>query len=329
MADESDGTGPKLPRATPRAVIAPALLDQAVAALERKVAAAPENAASWRSLGNLHRRRGDFPAALAAYRRLQALQNDATASWLVAVASGEEPPKTPPKGIRPAPFLHVTNFFTPAQQERLLAVTRLGPESFMPATIFHGAESKVTPHVRTALVARRRATREVRRWFAPKLRRLLPRVAAHLQIGQIGKRLIETQITAHPTGGLYRAHYDLGNPVSNRLISYVCYFHEEPRRFSGGELLLYDTCPEPQDANLTSFSRIDPVGNSAIFFPSYCCHEVLAVDCQSDALQDGRFAVNGWVRDRTLPSEVPPRSPEDGRDAERGGSANEGREEGH
>ena len=329
MADESDGTGQKLPPATPRSIIAPALLDQAVAALERKLAATPQNAAGWRSLGNLHRRRGDFPSALAAYRRLQTLQGDVTANWLVAVASGEEPPKKAPEGIRPAPFLHMTNFFTPAQRERLSAITRLGHESFKPATIFHGNESEVRPEVRTALVARRRATQEVRRWFVPKLRRLLPRVAAHLQIGEIGKRLIEAQVTAHQTGGLYQAHYDVGNPVSNRLISYVCYFHEEPRRFSGGELLLYDTCPEPLEANRISFSRVDPVGNSAIFFPSYCCHEVLAVDCQSDALQDGRFTVNGWVRDRTLPSEVPPQSPEDGRDAARGASRNKGQEEGH
>ena len=301
MAEERDEEGLPVPRATPRAIISLALLDQAAAALERKPAKTPQD---WRNLGDIHRRRGDFPSALAAYRRLQALKGDATANWLVAVAGGDNPPKTAPNGTRPVPFVRLTNFFTPTQRERLLALSRQGPDAFRPAPIYLFGQHQLNPQVRNGLILRRRGTQELRRWFVPKLRRLLPRIATRLQIGEIGRRFIEMQLTAYLTGGVFRPHSDTGSNARNRLISYTCYFHDEPRRFQGGELLLYDDAGDGGSTR-RSFSRFDPVGNSALFFASHYFHEVLGVTCPSDGFLDGRFTVNGWVRDRALPELAP------------------------
>lgn len=306
-ASDVDVKEHKLPYAASPRLIDPALLDQAVAVLERKVGEAPQDPQSWRRLGDLHRRRGDFPAAAKAYRELQALQGDATANWLVAVASGAAPSEGPPDGIQAAPFLHVMNFLTAAQRERLLAITRRGKKSFVPARIQRNDSGLVVPEIRNALHAGRQDAKEVHRWFVPKLRPLIPRATAHLQLGPLNQRYFELEITAHIGGGLFRMHSDSGDERNkNRIISYVCYFHDEPRRFDGGELLLHDYCRESKDVNPSSFTRINPVGNSIVFFPSDCHHQVLRVDCRSASLRNGRFTVNGWVRVKTAASSRAP-----------------------
>jgi Rps23 Pro-64 3,4-dihydroxylase Tpa1-like proline 4-hydroxylase len=51
---------------------------------------------------------------------------------------------------------------------------------------------------------------------------------------------IEMQITASGDGDYFRLHSD-SDAKSTREISFVYYFHREPRRFSGGELRLYQS----------------------------------------------------------------------------------------
>ena len=50
------------------------------------------------------------------------------------------------------------------------------------------------------------------------------------------------QLTAHNDGCYYKIHNDAGSEkTANREISYVYYFYQEPKAFSGGELKIYDT----------------------------------------------------------------------------------------
>jgi SM-20-related protein len=84
-----------------------------------------------------------------------------------------------------------------------------------------------------------------------------------------------------------------------RTLSYVFYFHKEPKGFRGGEFRLYHSritegryeCGEP-------VVDIAPINNSILFFLSYRHHEVLPVHCPSRRFADGRFTINGWVRQR-------------------------------
>ena len=282
------------------ALISPDLLNQAEAALQRKLAENPHDARALRGLGDLQRRRGEFGAALKTYRVLQHLRCDAMTNWLVAVASGERLPWPAPEGVRPSPFIRIKNFLDAAQQERLLAMTHADPETFVPARIYSDKKCQLRRERRNALRADRSVIREIRRWFAPKLQCLVPRLAAHFHNGEPGKRFIEVDVTAHLTGGFFEPHSDdstdSADPLlGTREISYAYYFHQEPRRFDGGDLLLYDTCPESGGFRRTVCSRIEPVGNTIVFFPSGCYHEILPVACHSNAFQDGRFTVNGWI----------------------------------
>ena len=43
-----------------------------------------------------------------------------------------------------------------------------------------------------------------------------------------------------------------------------------------------------------AFSRIEPLCDSIVFFPSECLHEITPVACGAE-FGDGRFTVNGWI----------------------------------
>ena len=288
------------------------LLDQAETVLRRALAADPHNARALLRLGDILRGKGDFPAALDLYRRLRALQpGHAAASWLSAILDGGRMPDVAPPGFRPAPFVRMTDFLEPPQQDRLLTLTLAGGERFTPARVGKG---RLDLETRTAFVSEARLRREVKSWFGPKLRGVLPHVLTRLRMDEApggGARGdaashegaprygIELDVTAHPAGGFYGAHRDNSEERNcRRKITFVYYFHREPRRFSGGDLLLYDTDFEAGTASNTAFTRLEPLRNSLVFFPSGCYHEVTPVECATNDFGDGRFTVNGWFRSR-------------------------------
>ena len=118
---------------------------------------------------------------------------------------------------------------------------------------------------------------------------------------------IEINMTAHGDGCFYKIHNDSGEPnVETRVLTFVYYFHQEPKPYSGGELRIYETdlgnfSSDPSD----SFVDFTPRNNSIIFFDSRIKHEVLPISCPSQRFEDSRFSLNGWVR-RPDSSEAPP-----------------------
>ena len=202
----------------PHAAATEELFDRAEAALRRMLAAEPRNATALARLGDLERRRGDFAAALAAYRRLLAVApDDAEAAWAVAVLGGGRLPEAPPAG-RAAPFVRLTDFLPPASRERLLRDMPAASERFAPAKV--GADAEMNLDVRNALVLDEPATRNVRSWFLPKLRAVLPEVLWRLRMEDIDPRRIELKVTVHLHGGFYVAHRDDGCVGRDRLVSY-------------------------------------------------------------------------------------------------------------
>jgi Rps23 Pro-64 3,4-dihydroxylase Tpa1-like proline 4-hydroxylase len=109
---------------------------------------------------------------------------------------------------------------------------------------------------------------------------------------------LEAQLTAHTDGAYFKLHNDSGSPdTASRKLTFVYYFHAEPKRWSGGEFQMYDSRIENGCYACDGASdRIEPENNSVLFFESHCHHEVLPVSVASRRFADGRFAVNGWVR---------------------------------
>ena len=277
-----------------------ALMERARDALERRLAADPRDEGALLGLGDVARREGKFAQAVAAYRALHALRGDAASAWAMGAIGGEEPLGAPPGGYRAVPFVRCTSFLRPAEQEKLRVALGAGPAEFKPATVSSGFnEGCLRPEYRTALTAKRDREREIRRLFMPKLRAVLPDVASRLGVASFDDSRIDVSPTATLAGGFFRVHrddvYDLEHPYNTRVITYAYYFHREPKPFTGGELLLYDTCLETNRFRRGTFSRIDPVYNTLVLFRSCYYHEILPVHGESDRFEDARFTVNGWV----------------------------------
>ena len=163
-----------------------------------------------------------------------------------------------------------------------------------------GSSPRVAPQAHLTLEADGRNRRAFKPWLAPKIRRLVPEVLARLRMEGIDRYRIEMSMRVYPTGGFYRAHTDSGShsdaAFGARKLSFVYFFHREPSRFSGGDLLLYDTDTDTGDCSYGDFSRIVPLRDSIVFFPSACWHQVTPVQCETDDFGDGRWVVNGHVR---------------------------------
>ena len=115
---------------------------------------------------------------------------------------------------------------------------------------------------------------------------------------------LETQLSTHNEGGYFRIHNDNGSPgTATRLLTYVYYFHRHPVAFKGGQLRLYDSKIEASRLRTAdTFIELEPENNMLLLFPSRVMHEVLPTYCSSREFADGRFTLNGWVRDQTARS---------------------------
>lgn len=106
---------------------------------------------------------------------------------------------------------------------------------------------------------------------------------------------MEMQITASGDGDYFRLHSD-SDSKSTREISFVYYFYREPRRFSGGELRLYQS--KLVDGKLIPADHpqtLSPRQDMLVLFPSANDHEVLPVRVPTGAFADSRFTINGWI----------------------------------
>jgi len=201
------------------------------------------------------------------------------------------------------PFLVLENFLQPEDREALAHFVRES-DRFEPARVTkpgkHDGEADTTS--RRAEVAE--AAGDIIDRLEADLRSALPHARRELGVSYFPPGAVERQVTAHGDGDFFGFHNDIGDPwstMSSRRVSFVYYFHEEPRGFSGGQLRLYDTnCfDDGRREAADSYRDIEPTDNSVIFFASDAYHEVLPVhlDGDRDPHDARRFTVNGWFHD--------------------------------
>ncbi len=130
-----------------------------------------------------------------------------------------------------------------------------------------------------------------------RIRGVLPRVLDQLGIEQFPVTQVEAQITASNDGDFFRAHSDDSEEIiASRRITFVYFFHSEPRPFEGGELRLHDSYGKGrQQVSSGTYQAVVPEQNQIVFFPCSLLHEITPVECRSRAFADSRFTLNGWL----------------------------------
>jgi SM-20-related protein len=131
-----------------------------------------------------------------------------------------------------------------------------------------------------------------------RIQACLPRVLPKLGRTEFAISEVEAQITASNDGDFFRNHNDNGHPeTATREITFVYFFHREPKAFSGGELRIYDTRQEDGGYIATAnYRAVTPQQNQIVLFASSLAHEITPVTCASRAFADSRFTLNGWLR---------------------------------
>jgi len=131
-----------------------------------------------------------------------------------------------------------------------------------------------------------------------RIKSVLPQVLERLGMEEFTIADVEAQITASNDGDFFHCHDDNGSEgVASRHLTFVYFFHREPRQFEGGELRIHDA--HLRDARYVSdgsYQTIVPQQNQIVFFPCELLHEITPVRCGSQFFGDSRFTLNGWLR---------------------------------
>jgi Rps23 Pro-64 3,4-dihydroxylase Tpa1-like proline 4-hydroxylase len=131
-----------------------------------------------------------------------------------------------------------------------------------------------------------------------RIKSALPLVLERLGMEEFPIASVESQITASNDGDFFREHPDDGQEeVASRHLTFVYFFHREPRQFEGGELRIHDARLQGEYYVSTgNYQTIVPQQNQIVFFPCSLLHEITPVRCSSRAFTDSRFTLNGWLR---------------------------------
>jgi predicted 2-oxoglutarate/Fe(II)-dependent dioxygenase YbiX len=216
-------------------------------------------------------------------------------------------PVSPPRRLVAARYVRLTDVLSPAEHQRLLERALACEEDFQESGIVgREGQGELDHGVRRSRTLWGPRLEELWHMFDRRLRGILPAVRLELGIPWFPLGEIERQLTAHGSGGFFVPHVDTGDPsVASRRISCVYYFHASPRRFTGGELKLYDTWVTPTGSTgAGTYTTLTPVDNSVVFFPSDALHEVCPVHPETDAFGDSRFAVTIWIREGQWQAQV-------------------------
>jgi hypothetical protein len=272
------------------------ILDSAASVLEQRLVADAANVETLNTLGAIYRKQGRLSDAARIYERVTTLApGDAHARFLASVLNGQVPPALPDNGdaLQPAPFAFVENFLPAEFHHNLLARVLAAPdEDVVPSTV---GLNEYNPDRRVSFTVG--GLKEIQSEFWSYVSEALPSLCPRLQVPLFPVGRTEVRVRTYRAGNFFEVHRDNSIPESaDRTVSFVYFFHRVPRRYTGGELLLFDTSPSSKRYSITNFTRVVPVDNALIMFPSRFYHAVVPVECTSPDPGDTRFVINGHIR---------------------------------
>lgn len=203
------------------------------------------------------------------------------------------------------PHAQFREFLDNATHQALLDWVSAQRENFVEATVTKskaGHGTRLDPDVRIALKLSNLGPLEAA--LTERLLEVLPEAMAAVGSRGAEPHSLELELTAYGDGAHFKPHLDIPigpdrNPLGahkgeDRVISAVYYFHNRPKRFSGGRLHLFRFGSDPAEHDERDCVAIEPIDNSLLVFPSWAQHGVERVNCPSGDFYDYRYAVNCW-----------------------------------
>jgi SM-20-related protein len=216
-------------------------------------------------------------------------------SWTFASESRQVAMNLMP-AVLPATCVVLDEFLMPADVDSLLQYTLEREKEFLVSEV-------VSPGVSAGAVNHEhRRSRVLYDLGAPgsllvqRVQDCLPLIVSKLEREMFAVSRIEAQLTASNNGDFFRWHCDDGEAeVARREVTFVYFFHREPKEFSGGELLLHRSLRTVAGyVPAGEYRAIIPQQNQLVAFLSSLAHEIAPVECGSGAFEGSRFTVNGW-----------------------------------
>lgn len=178
-------------------------------------------------------------------------------------------------------FIQIENFLTDTENQQLLDFVMANEAKFQSSTIHEDYQNlgRKEENYRLSSVLFNFPEWETK--IGDRISSILPEIIKELGISPFPVGHIEAQITAHNDQNYYKLHNDNGTPESSgRMITFVYYFYQQPKSFTGGELKIYNS-DNPNNLKANEIKTIQPINNSIVFFPSQYMHEVRPVSCTS------------------------------------------------
>lgn len=198
--------------------------------------------------------------------------------------------------VKRAQCVVLDEFLPPQELEELMRYTLRHEQEFQSSEVIAPmTQAGVTDysHRRSRVLMELGAREDV---ILKRIRPVLPLVLGQLEMEEFPITRTEVQITASNDKDFFRAHCDDAQQlIASRRLTFVYFFHREPRQFSGGELRLHDSPRNNRHSDWESYETIVPQQNQIVFFPCSTLHEITPVRCTSGAFADSRFTVNGWL----------------------------------
>jgi Rps23 Pro-64 3,4-dihydroxylase Tpa1-like proline 4-hydroxylase len=255
-------------------------------------------------LGLVYRQSGQLTKAAEIYARLMAMDDeDGFAKILWQICSGNLEKNTYESGpVEPARFVLRRNFLAPDAREALLRL--------FDAKYPEMEELEVTLAHKNSDVEFR-LERSMRQQFGvycrPELEEIIqagvmkqfPSVCDALDVRQFLPGRHDLRLDYTPDGGFGKMHQDVGFGAR---LSYLYYFHRQPKKFRGGDLLFFDQNRATGQPLPHQFTRICHEDNLLLIFPPQYFHQVTRVAALDLPLQvaESRLSVCGFIHPKEV-----------------------------
>jgi SM-20-related protein len=208
-----------------------------------------------------------------------------TASW---------PDLLPVELVHPPWWASCDEFLPPNELELVREAALADPAAFRPSAVLNAAGGGVELDIRRSRVRYDEPT--IVALFEERLLACADNIFERLRIAPFPVQRLEVQLTVTGHGEFFKVHNDNTHAqLRTRRVTFIYYFHREPKTFEGGDLRLYASRTDGRRwRETTDFVDIAPVQNRLIVFPSFLMHELRPVSVPSGRMEDGRFTVNGW-----------------------------------